>query len=105
MSQIFPAIVFRAAKLLLCCNGDGWPSTLAASACVMRLFSSHRSKPINSRALKEIRVRDATGAYPVIYLATRPEAVYGLHCFQKMTQKTRKADIELAAGRFARMGD
>jgi len=55
--------------------------------------------------VKEIRVRDATGAYRVIYLATRPEAVYVLHCFQKKTQKTRKADIELAARRFAQIGD
>ncbi len=55
--------------------------------------------------VKEIRVRDATGAYRVIYLATRPEAVYVLHCFQKKTQKTRKADIELAVSRFAQIGD
>lgn len=55
--------------------------------------------------VKEIRVRDATGAYRVIYLATRPEAIYVLHCFQKKTTKTRKADIELAAHRFADIGD
>ena len=44
-------------------------------------------------------------AYRVIYLATRPEAVYVLHCFQKKAQKTRKMDIELAARRFAQIGD
>jgi phage-related protein len=55
--------------------------------------------------VKETRVRDATGAYRVIYLATRPEAVYVLHCFQKKAQKTRKMDIELAARRFAQIGD
>jgi len=55
--------------------------------------------------VKEIRVRDATGAYRVIYLATRPEAVYVLHCFEKKTQKTRKSDIDLAARRFAQIGD
>jgi phage-related protein len=42
---------------------------------------------------------DATGAFRVIYLATRPEAVYVLHCFQKKTRKTRKADLDLAASR------
>ena len=55
--------------------------------------------------VKEIRVRDATGAYRVISLATRPEAVYVLHCFQKKIQKTRKADVELASRRFAQRGD
>src|SRR6266404_1178085 len=50
--------------------------------------------------VNEIRVRDATGAFRVIYLATRPEGVYVLHCFQKKTRKTRKADIDLAAHRF-----
>jgi phage-related protein len=54
--------------------------------------------------VNEIRVRDATGAFRVIYLATRPEAVYVLHCFQKKTPKTRKADIDLAARRFDQIG-
>jgi Phage derived protein Gp49-like (DUF891) len=32
-------------------------------------------------------------AYRVIYLATRPEAVYVLHCLQKKTEKTSQHDI------------
>jgi len=52
----------------------------------------------------ELRVRDASGAFRVIYLATRPEAVYVLHCFQKKTRKTRKADIDLAASRLRHIG-
>ena len=55
--------------------------------------------------VKEMRVRDATRAYRVIYLATRPEAIYVLHCFQKKTQKTRKEDIEVAARRLGQIGD
>jgi phage-related protein len=50
--------------------------------------------------VKEIRVRDAGGAYRVIYLASRPEAVYVLHCFQKKTEKTSHRDIDLAQQRF-----
>jgi|SRR5580658_8005239 phage-related protein len=50
--------------------------------------------------VKEIRVRDASGAYRVIYLASRPEAVYVLHCFQKKTEKTNLRDIDLARQRF-----
>jgi phage-related protein len=74
---------------------------------VQRGLEPENWKPMKTvgPGVKEIRVRDATGAYRVVYLATRPEAVYVLHCFQKKTQKTRKADIELAAGRFAQIGD
>ena len=54
--------------------------------------------------VKEIRVRDAAGAFRVVYLAARPEGVYVLHCFQKKTQKTRKADIDLAASRLRSIG-
>lgn len=50
--------------------------------------------------VNEIRVREASGAYRVIYLATRPEAVYVLHCFQKKTEKTSQHDIDLAQKRF-----
>ena len=59
-------------------------------------------KPLRTigAGVNEIRVRDATGAYRVIYLATRPEAVYVLHCFQKKTEKTSQHDIELARKRF-----
>ena len=55
--------------------------------------------------VKEIRVRDAMGAFRVIYLATRAEGVYVLHCFQKKTRKTRKTDIDLAASRLRQIGD
>ena len=48
----------------------------------------------------EIRVRDPTGAYRVIYIARFVDAVYVLHAFQKKTQKTSRADLELAAKRY-----
>ena len=51
--------------------------------------------------VKEIRVKDASGALRALYLATRPEAVYVLHCFRKSTQKTAKRDIELARQRLS----
>ena len=47
----------------------------------------------------EIRVRDAAGAFRVIYLAKVADAVFVLHCFQKKTQKTSAADIALAKKR------
>jgi len=50
--------------------------------------------------VREIRIRDQTGAFRVIYTATRPEAVYVLHAFQKKTQATPKRDLEMAEARF-----
>lgn len=50
--------------------------------------------------VREIRVRDGTGAYRVIYIATLPDAVYVLHAFQKKTQATSKRDLDLATMRF-----
>jgi Phage derived protein Gp49-like (DUF891) len=42
----------------------------------------------------------ADGAYRILYVAKFAEAVYVLHAFQKKTQKTAPADIELARLRF-----
>jgi phage-related protein len=59
-------------------------------------------KPMNSvgQGVREIRIRDSTGAFRVMYVAKFEDAVYVLHCFQKKTQKTRKADMDLAAQRY-----
>ena len=48
----------------------------------------------------EIRVRDPNGAYRVIYVAKFSDAVYVLHAFQKKTQKTARADLDLAMQRY-----
>ena len=48
----------------------------------------------------EIRVRDSTGAYRVIYVAKFKDAVYVLHAFQKKSQKTTRADLDLAKERY-----
>ena len=50
--------------------------------------------------VREIRIRDESGAYRVLYVAKFEEAVYVLHCFQKKTQATPKRDIALAEKRF-----
>lgn len=53
------------------------------------------------RGVEEIRIRDAAGAFRVIYTARIADAVYVLHCFQKKTMQTAKSDIELARRRYA----
>ena len=49
---------------------------------------------------KEIRIRDASGIYRVMYVAKYEEAVYVLHCFQKKTQTTSKQNKAIAAARY-----
>lgn len=53
----------------------------------------------------EIRVRDEAGTFRVIYVAKFESAVYVLHAFQKKSQKTPHADIELAARRYKLIGE
>ena len=50
--------------------------------------------------VREIRIREKSGAYRVIYAAMLADAVYILHAFQKKTRVTSKRDIELATSRF-----
>jgi phage-related protein len=49
---------------------------------------------------REIRIRDASGIYRVMYIAKFDEATYVLHCFQKKTQATSKQDKTIAAVRY-----
>lgn len=65
------------------------------------------SEPDNWKPIKtigpgvcEIRVRDVTGAFRVIYVATFAEAIYVLHAFQKKTSRTAVRDVTLAEARY-----
>ncbi|MGE7367565.1 type II toxin-antitoxin system RelE/ParE family toxin [Neorhizobium sp. NPDC001467] len=59
-------------------------------------------KPMHTvgKGVCEIRVRDETGAFRVLCVAKFAAAIYVLHCFQKKTQKTGRADLDIAAKRF-----
>ena len=59
-------------------------------------------KPMPSigRGVEEIRVRDDTGAYRVIYTARLADRVVVLHVFAKRTQATSTRDIDVAKRRF-----
>ena len=59
-----------------------------------------KSMPPVGSGVREIRIREADGAFRVIYLAKLQDAVYVLHCFQKKTQKTAAGDRELATARY-----
>jgi phage-related protein len=59
-------------------------------------------KPMPSigKGVEEVRVRDESGSYRVIYTARRSEAVYVLHAFQKRTPATAKREVDLIRKRF-----
>ena len=52
------------------------------------------------QGVREIRIRDVSGAFRVIFVARFADAVYVLHCFQKKTEKTSKPDLDLASKRY-----
>jgi phage-related protein len=52
------------------------------------------------QGVREIRVRDASGAFRVVYVATFAEAVYVLHAFSKKTRQTPLRDLVVAQSRF-----
>ena len=62
--------------------------------------SSWKPMPIVGPGAAEIRVRDETGSWRVIYVARFTEAVYVLHAFRKKSQKTAREDILLAEQRY-----
>jgi len=50
--------------------------------------------------VKEIRVRDDSGTYRVLYVAKFEGTVYVLHCFKKKTPKTSKLDKDTGTKRY-----
>ena len=62
-------------------------------------------KPMSSigKGVEEIRVRDDSGIYRVIYTARVADAVYVLHAFQKKTRATSQREIATARERFAQL--
>src|SRR5947209_17561546 len=59
--------------------------------------SDWKPMPTISGGVREIRIRDATGAYRVIYVATLADAIHVLHAFQKKSKKTAQRDLDIAA--------
>jgi phage-related protein len=59
--------------------------------------------PTIGKGVEEIRIRDDSEIYRVIYTARFTDAVFVLHAFQKKTQRTSQRDIEIARARFREM--
>lgn len=60
-----------------------------------------RPMPSIGLGVEEIRTKDRTGAYRIIYVARRREAVFVLHVFKKKTERTTLLDLALARQQLA----
>ena len=58
--------------------------------------SDWKPMPSVGAGVREIRVRDQSGAFRVIYVAKFEEAIYVLTAFQKKQQKTPQREIDIA---------
>ncbi len=67
---------------------------------VGRMPDDCKPMPTIGPGAAEIRIRDASGAFRVVYVARFKDAVYVLHAFQKKSQKTSREDIALARQRY-----
>ncbi len=56
--------------------------------------------PAIGAGVREIRIRESSGTYRVIYVTSIGSTIHVLHAFQKKTQKTCQSDVELARQRF-----
>ena len=63
-------------------------------------------KPMKTigKGVREIRIKEASEQYRVIYLTKLKDLVYVLHAFQKKTRQTRRSDIDLARKRLREIG-
>ncbi len=60
-------------------------------------------KPMTSigSGVREIRIKESSGAFRVVYAANIGDRIYVLHAFRKKSQKTAKKDLDLAKQRFS----
>lgn len=65
-----------------------------------RTPADSKSMPTVGTGVFEVRVRDAGRAFRSLYVTRFEEAVYVLHVFEKKTQKTARADLELGRTRY-----
>ncbi|MFZ5765601.1 MAG: type II toxin-antitoxin system RelE/ParE family toxin [Thermodesulfobacteriota bacterium] len=63
-------------------------------------------KPIRNvgQGVMEIRIKEASGQFRIIYVVKFADAVHVLHAFQKKTQTTSGKDLDLAKKRYKEIG-
>ena len=71
---------------------------------IQRGFEPRDWKPLPEigAGVREIRIH-VLGEWRIVYVAKLLDAVHVLHAFQKKTQKTRRADLDLARQRYCQI--
>ena len=85
------------------CGARGLSFSRPWSQPLRRAPADFKPLPTVGPGAYEIRIRDAGGAFRVVYVAKFEEAVYVLHAFQKKTQATSKRDPEIARERLTQL--
>ena len=67
------------------------------------LPDNYKPMPDVGKGVEEIRIRDESGIFRVMYTARLADAVYVLHAFQKKTMQTSKQDKAIAKQRFKQL--
>ena len=88
-----------------------WPDEVREDLAdaVTRLERGHvlsmplsRPMPSIGKGVHELRLKDRSGVYRVIYFFAGASQIWLLHAFKKTTQATSKQDIEIAKDRLKR---
>ena len=67
------------------------------------LPDNYKPMPDVGKGVEEIRVRDESGIYRVMFTARLADAIYVLHAFQKKTMQTSNKDMDIARQRFKQL--
>lgn len=65
-----------------------------------KLPNNYKPMPSIGPGVMEIRIDVGSGAFRVLCVAKKANAIYVLHAFQKKTQKTSQRDIEIGKARY-----
>lgn len=65
--------------------------------------SDWKSMKTIGASVREIRVKDEKGIFRVIYVVKYLDLVHVLHAFQKKTNKTSQADLDIAKQRLKKL--
>jgi len=80
-------------------RGDLADALARLDAGLMLTTPLSRPMPSIARGVQELRLRDGSGHYRVIYALIRRGAVHVLHAFKKTTQATPQRHIDVARER------